>query len=304
MTPRLLRLAWPALALALAGCGAVRVQPQTELPPPLIDQIPVTIGIHYSEEFRQYTYKEERYATEYEALLGPAHVAKLNRLLEAMFERVVEIDDPVRAADVVPPVVMVLEPRFEEYAFLTPRDLVGDSFTVTIRYMLAVYNGKGERVDGYVFTGYGRQPSSGLSGTTPLILATQRAMRDAGAKIAVELPDQETVRRLIAGDQVAPVTQAAEDPGQVLGAFGTPAAAPEDAGPPPAAPAAGGPGEAPVAGAPAEEAPPAGEQAEAAPAPESPGEDTLPAAQPEAAPDRDDSRRELPGDAPPAPPEG
>lgn len=277
MTPGRFRLAGAALALLVAGCGAVRVQPATQLPPPLIDQIPVTIGIHYTDEFRQYTYKEERYATEYEAVLGPAHVAKLKRLLEAMFERVVEVDDPASVATLEPPVVMVLEPRFEEYAFLTPRDLVGDSYTVTIRYLLAVYNSKGERVDGYVFTGYGRQPASGLSGTTPLVLATQRAMRDAGAKIAVELPDQETVRRLIAGGEVAPVTETEDDPGKVLGAFGTAPAA----GPPAPAPAGEEPaGTTPAAGAPAGEAAqpgdppereavdPAAAAAEAPPAPE------------------------------------
>ncbi len=255
MKPRRKRLAVPALALLVAGCGAVRVQPATQLPPPLIEQIPVTIGIHYSDEFRQYTYKEERYATEYEAVLGPAHVAKLRRLLEAMFERVVEVDDPASAATLDPPVVMVLEPRFEEYAFLTPRDLVGDSYTVTIRYLLAVYNSKGERVDGYVFTGYGRQPSSGLSGTAPLVLATQRAMRDAGAKIAVELPEQDTVRRLIAGGEVAPVTETEDDPGKVLGAFGTAPAAGN------AAPAPATEGEEPAGTSPATDAP----AAEAAP---------------------------------------
>lgn len=283
MMPIPLRLAGLALALLIAGCGPVRVQPATQLPAPLIDQIPVTIGIHYTEEFRQYTYKEERYATEYEAVLGPAHVAKLKRLLEAMFERVIEVGDPASAATFDPPVVMVLEPRFEEYAFLTPRDLVGDSYTVTIRYLLAVYNSKGERVDGYVFTGYGRQPASGLSGTTPLIRATQRAMRDAGAKIAVELSEQETVRRLIAGGEVAPVTENDEDPGKVLGAFGTP---PPPAGSP--VPAAAGEepaGTTPEAGAPAdEETAPAGDDQQGMQVDPPAADDAPPAVAPEPPP--------------------
>ncbi|MGA0103928.1 MAG: hypothetical protein ACO3LH_09475, partial [Steroidobacteraceae bacterium] len=36
----------------LAGCGGVRVAPVTSLPSPLLEPEPVTIGVHYPEEFR------------------------------------------------------------------------------------------------------------------------------------------------------------------------------------------------------------------------------------------------------------
>lgn len=231
MSAAAIRNVWLVSVLLLSGCGAVRVLPETQLPPPLIEQLPVTVGVYFSKEFSEYVYTEERYGVDYEATLGPAHAAKLRRLMQAMFARVVELDDPTKAASVDPSIVMVLEPRFEEYAFLTPRDLVGDSYTVTIRYLLAVYDGSGERVDGYVFTGYGRQPASGLSGTAPLIRATQRAMRDAGAKFAVELPGLETVQRLIAGEQVAPVRSSEEETAEALGAFGSPGAPAEPSQP-------------------------------------------------------------------------
>ena len=52
---------------------------------------------------------------------------------------------------------MVLEPRFEEYSFLTPKDVAGEAFIVTIRYLLTVYDGSGARVDAFTFTGYGRE---------------------------------------------------------------------------------------------------------------------------------------------------
>ncbi len=92
---------------------------------------------------------------------------------------------------------MVLEPRFEEYSFLTPKDVAGEAFIVTIRYLLTLYDGDGGRVDAFTFTGYGREKAHALASKTPLQIATQRAMRDAGAKVAVELTDQETVRLLL-----------------------------------------------------------------------------------------------------------
>jgi hypothetical protein len=116
-----------------------------------------------------------------------------------MFREVVPVEDPARAGEVRPPLAMVLEPRFEEYSFLTPKDVSGEAFIVTIRYLLTVYDGAGARVDTFTFTGYGREKARTLASKEPLAIATQRAMRDAGAKIAVELTDQDAVRLLLRG---------------------------------------------------------------------------------------------------------
>jgi len=226
------------LAALLAGCTGIQVEPKQQLPPPLIEQLPVTVAVYFPEEFRTYVHSEERSQVKYSVNLGPAHVIKLQRLLQAMFARVVEVEDPARALQVDPSIVMVLEPRFEDYAFLTPRDMAGDYFTVTIRYRLNVFNPRGERVDGYVFTGYGREKTVMLSSTEPLVLATQRAMRDAGAKLAVEFTSQDTVKQLLAGMPVEPQKTEAEAVAEALGSFGGPAPALEPA----PAPADGQPG--------------------------------------------------------------
>lgn len=217
------------LAAWLAGCTGIQFEPKQQLPPPLIDQLPATVAVYFPEEFRTYVHHEERNQVKYAVNLGPAHVVKLQRLLQAMFARVVEVDDPARALQVDPTIVMVLEPRFEDYAFLTPRDMAGDYFTVTIRYRLNVFNPRGEAVDGYVFTGYGREKSAMLSNTEPLVFATQRAMRDAGAKLAVELTSQDTVKRLLAGMPVEPHKTEAQAVAEALGSFGGPAPALEPA---------------------------------------------------------------------------
>lgn len=230
------RILWLLPLAGLAGCGAVRMEAKSQLPPPLIEQLPTTVAVHYPAEFREFLHREERYGVKYEFLLGPAHVVKLQRLLEAMFATVVEVDDPSQALSQAPEARLVLEPRFEDYAFLTPQDMAGDYFTVTIRYRLDLYSPAGERVDGYVFTGYGREKTGTFSGNTePLAAATQRAMRDAGAKLAVELTSQETVRRLLDGEEVRPAPTQSEDVQRALGSFDSPAAAP--AAPPPALPA-------------------------------------------------------------------
>jgi hypothetical protein len=142
-------------------------------------------------------HKETRSQIDYEVTLGPAHVTNLNWLLGAMFAELVEVEDSTTIVEMRPPLLFVLEPKFEEFSFLTPKDVAGEAFIVTIRYLLTLYDGNGSRVDSFTYTGYGRAKARTLGGKEPLAIATQRAMRDAGAKVAVELTDQEAVRLLL-----------------------------------------------------------------------------------------------------------
>ena len=231
-------LAYCAMPLALtllAGCTESKLAAQSQLPPPLIDKLPARVGVYYSKEFREFVHKETRSEINYEITLGPAHVQNLDWLLKAMFTEVVPVDDPTHVRDLQPPLVMVLEPRFEEYSFLTPKDVAGEAYIVTIRYLLTVYDGSGGRVDAFTFTGYGREGARSLSVKEPLQIATQRAMRDAGAKVATEFTDQESVRLLLRNppELLAP-------PGVTMNPINTapvetaPGAVPPPAEPPPA----------------------------------------------------------------------
>jgi len=198
MNPTTIRLLAAATVLALASaCTATRLTTQAQLPPPLVERHPVRVGVYYSKEFREYVHKETRGQVDYEVTLGPAHVINLDWLLKAMFAEVVPVDDPTKAGEVSPRLALVLEPRFEEYSFLTPKDVAGEAFIVTIRYLLTVYDGGGARVDAFTYTGYGREAARTLASKEPLQIATQRAMRDAGAKVAVELPEQDSIRLLL-----------------------------------------------------------------------------------------------------------
>ena len=200
MTLTLRRPALAAFCLALlSACTATKLETRAALPPPLLEQLPVRVGVYYSKEFREYVHRETRGTIDYEVNLGPAHVTNLDWLLKAMFREVVPVDDPSKAGSIRPPLVFVLEPKFEEFSFLTPKDVAGEAFIVTIRYMLTLYDGAGSRVDSFTFTGYGRERAHTLASKEPLAVATQRAMRDAGAKVAVELTDQESVRLLLHG---------------------------------------------------------------------------------------------------------
>ncbi|HSG91228.1 MAG TPA: hypothetical protein VLA56_18565 [Pseudomonadales bacterium] len=273
MNPTTIRLLAAAGALALAtACAPTRLTTEARLPEPLVEKLPVRIGIYYSKEFREYVHKETRGQVDYEVTLGPAHVTNLDWLLKAMFQDVVPVEDPARAGEVRPPLAMVLEPRFEEYSFLTPKDVAGEAFIVTIRYLLTVYDGGGARMDAYTFTGYGREAARTLSSKEPLAIATQRAMRDAGAKVAVELPDQDTIRLLVRNpygqrEQLAPAPAAVQGTGSPPSQAATQGSSPSESAPGEAAPEEAAPEEVAPEEAASEEAPPAESPAQENPPP-------------------------------------
>lgn len=213
-----------AAYVALAGCGPVQLIAHTNIPAPLVVKIPVGVALFIPTDFSQYVHKEERWSTNWHIALGKAQTEGITRLMNAMFERVVPVDS-VNAGVQTPDIRAILEPSIEEYAFVTPRDAGSPFFAVSIKYRVNVYLPDGKLADSWGFTGYGTSPAQGLSSSAPLATATALAMRDAGAKLAVEFREQAIVRGLL------PEPPSADTPPVDPAAPGEEPAAPGDAAP-------------------------------------------------------------------------
>lgn len=214
----------------LAGCGPVKLVASTNIPPPLVVKIPIGVALFVPTEFSSYVHKEERWSTKWQIELGQAQTDGINRLMNAMFEKVVTVDSVNAGTQVPGGVAAILEPSIEEYAFVTPRDAGSPFYAVSIKYRVNVYAPDGKLADSWGFTGYGTAPSQGLSSETPLHAATASAMRDAGAKLAVEFREQAVMRGFMPGGETADTPPAAAAPAPA------PAAAPAAPGattPPP-----------------------------------------------------------------------
>ena len=204
---------------ALAGCGDVEVAAESDMPRPLVDPLPITVGVHYSEDFSKYQHAEERWGVKWKAELGPYHVRMAEKLFTAAFRETVPVND-LKALPANPPYVAIIEPRIEQYSFITPKDTGANYYAVTIKYRLNVLAPTGETADSLTFTGYGSFKSGGVSTTSPMVSATKAAMRDAAAKFLVQFPEQDVAKKLVAGtpliEPAAPVAAAA--PGTTPGA--------------------------------------------------------------------------------------
>jgi hypothetical protein len=196
-----------AVCVLLAGCGPVRIVASAEIPEPLVAKVPVSVALFMPQEFSQYVHIEERWGTDWNIEIGKAQTQAISQLMNAMFDRVIPVDSLNAGAQLDSGISAILEPSVEEYAFVTPRDAGSPFFAVSIKYRVNVYLPDGKLADSWGFTGYGTAPAGGLSNTEPLVNATALAMRDAGAKLAVEFREQAIVRGLL------PEEQSADDPG-------------------------------------------------------------------------------------------
>jgi len=201
------RWRWAPLLALLTGCGATQFQVQSDIPEPLVVRIPVVVGFHLPAAFREAVHREERDGTEYVIEIGAAQAAGFGRLMAAMFTRSVPVSAADAGAVTDPEIRGVLEPVLEELSFVTPRDTGTPLYAVSLKYRINAYRPDGQFVDSWSFTGYGTQPGSQMPGQGKALLqkAAAVAMRDAGAKIAVELREQAIVRGLIdAADAARP----------------------------------------------------------------------------------------------------
>ena len=199
---------WPVLAL-LAGCGTTEFEARPAIPAPLVEKIPVVIGVYMAPEFRDKVYREEREGADVAIALGKAQTEGFMRLLDAMFLRVVPVTSTDAGARTDPAIRGVLEPVLEDVAFVTPTDSGADVYAVSLKYRVSGYKPDGQFTDSWTFTGYGAAAVSNMLGigTDALQKATQLAMRDAGARLATELSEQAIVRGLLSAASTAPVPE-------------------------------------------------------------------------------------------------
>jgi hypothetical protein len=196
-----------AAVLLLAACAPTKFETSVDIPQPLIEKIPIVVGVHMPLEFTDKVYEEKRPAGggEYSIGLGKAQSAGFMRVLNAMFARVVPVASPAAAAATDAEIRGVLEPALEDFAFVTPGDSGTQMYAASLRYTIRLYSPQGELADSWTFTGYGSQPASSFpgQGDAALAAATRIAMRDAGAKLAAEFHEQALVRGLLPSAQPA-----------------------------------------------------------------------------------------------------
>lgn len=193
--------AFPFVLLTFfSGCDqSLELKVESEVPMPLVDKIPMSMGVYYDENFKNYIYRENSTDRPNWAIeSGPSQVALFNQILPSMFRDIRELDSlSTPAAN--GQVKAILVPSIEEMQFSLPRETRLDMYEVWIKYNIRLIETNGNLISEWPLTAYGKTETEfmknredGLSG------AMELALRDAGAKLAIGFPEVMEVKQWLA----------------------------------------------------------------------------------------------------------
>ena len=178
----------------VSGCTTSVVVEGT-VPTPLVQKIPARLGVHYSEAFKNYHHQEEiEDLGTWSIDFGVQNLAFFRNLTQAMFFRVEEIDAPSPSAEEQLRLDGVLVPEITKFGFLVPEISGLKFYSVSIEYQLRMYNKQGAKIGEWTLVGYGKSEGGMFTADDALNEATALAIRDGGARIAIELATQPGIR--------------------------------------------------------------------------------------------------------------
>ncbi|MEP5764010.1 MAG: hypothetical protein ABJ308_05430 [Halieaceae bacterium] len=198
----LLRLLTAGCTLLLAAC-ANKVMVEGNFPAPVLDKLPVSIGVYYDPEFRSHEFFDAattREETDWLVSTGEAQVQMYNQLLPGMFEKVVVLSDLPRR-DRVDTVMedgldAVLVPHVSELQYSIPNHTKINVFEIWMRYRYELYAPDGELLADWTMTSYGKTPTAFLQSAEAAVnLAAVVALRDAGANFAMNFTSVPEVKQ-------------------------------------------------------------------------------------------------------------
>jgi len=202
-------LALLLLNLLLAACTTKVVQMQAlgEFPRPLVEPLPVRVGVHFPPEFGTFTYKEKRPGPggeDWTISIGPTQLQVFRELFGSMFSGVEELESAQGAHGNLAAVIV---PRVAEFQFALPSDTKAKVFEIWVKYDLGIQDANGGEIGHWQFTAYGKTPTAFLTSDEEAIrAATIVALRDAGASLVSGLERDPRLREWLGLDPAASFT--------------------------------------------------------------------------------------------------
>ena len=202
-----LRLLAVAAAASLAGCGGSEVIVEATFPRPLVEQLPVSMGVVIPDELYNFIYTEDiPDQSLWTIALGDANVAMLGPLFDGMFRQTKDVDSlALAAADTT--LDGVIEPKLEKFEFDVPQGERDKFVEVWLQYQITVYEPSGATIIEWPVSGYGKSELA-RDAEDAVQRAAIVAMREAGATIATKFSEQPQIKEWLGGigHDAAPVT--------------------------------------------------------------------------------------------------
>lgn len=170
---------------SLLGCSNNLVV-KGNFPTPMVDKLPLVLGVHYDDSLKNYVYVEANEdREEWTINNGAAQVKLFSTILPGMFTAVVEVDEmgpPInhQGAD------LIFSPLIEQFQYSLPRETRINVYEIWIKYNMRVFTPQGDLVADWIMTAYGKTPTAFIkSKEEALNEAMVVALRDAGASLSI-----------------------------------------------------------------------------------------------------------------------
>ena len=182
------------MLLFLQSCTTSVVVEGT-VPTPLVSVIPARMGVYYSDEFRRFKHEEVlRDSGGWHIDLGKQNLRFFQNLTKSLFAEIQEVHQPPLTTEEMRDLDGVFIPSIEKYGFLTPSISGLKFYSASIEYRVAMYDKVGAKIGDWNIVGYGKSEGGLFSSDEAINEATVQAIRDGGARIAIELIDQPAVQ--------------------------------------------------------------------------------------------------------------
>ena len=183
---------------AAAGCGLLvgcssSVVVLTDFPTPLIEPLPVRMGVIYDAELYDFVHAEQiPQQSIWTIQLGDANIAMLEPLFDAMFLETHEVEDiPVGPVDIAR-LDGVIHPVLQRFEFDVPIGQRDEFVEVWMQYGLTLYEPDGQLVVEWTVSGYGKSELE-RNREQSVERAAIVAMREVGAAISTQFAEQAEV---------------------------------------------------------------------------------------------------------------
>ncbi|WP_371373028.1 hypothetical protein [Thalassotalea aquiviva] len=194
------RLGFVILATVFLWSCSNKVKVEASFPDPVINQIPLVLGVIYEPEFKQYHYIEaDEERSDWEINMGEAQVKLFDTVLNKMFAQVntlEQLQPGIKSVDIY------FQPTVEEFQYNVPQETQVDMFEVWIKYHLKVYDSDGKLIADWIQTAYGKTPAQTFTGDdTALNEAMVIALRDIGASFVLRFAHIPEIKNWLAEHQ-------------------------------------------------------------------------------------------------------
>jgi hypothetical protein len=199
--------------LLLPACGPTKVVVEGKFPPPLIEPMPLTLGVWYGKDFSQHEFFDEaksKNESSWVVQTGAAQVQMWDILLAGLFNHTIHMKGKPGPGQMNQVVDGVLIPHVDELQYAIPAHTNIKVYEIWMRYRFELVTSGGEPIAEWTMTSYGKTPTAFLQSDQEAVnLAAVMALRDAGANFATNFSKVPQVQewlaqRSAAKDEVKP----------------------------------------------------------------------------------------------------